>query len=1109
MSGNNDLIGQQIEQYRIEALIGDGGMGTVYKATDVRLGRAVAVKFMHPHFARLDEFRSRLTKEAQIAAKLDHPSIVKIFGFGESAYGLFIAMEYVDGGSLRAHLRRLQASGRYLPLAQSLQIGEQIADALDYAHQRGIIHRDVKPGNIILKRLDRPAEEGEAPFRAVLTDFGLVKVLESESLTQTGTTLGTPVYMSPEQCEGGAIDGRSDLYALGAVLYELITNAAPYQFKTLSEAVTTHLRGVMPPPASQHRLDIPPVLDSLLQKAMAKLPDERFENGADMAAVLRGARLAFSGLPTQVFASEAPPVDMTAPSLPAGYELSISAPGQTPSQVALTRRTISLGRGGDNDIVLAADGVSRYHARLQAIDGEWAVVDLGGVNGTFQGEERLPVNQPVALQVGDTINIGPYQLTLELVAAVAAAPVPPARTPTGLRAEPAVPIAEQPTQLPVPEVLDIYLAQDRLTVEPGMPATIHLEVVNRGTHPDRVNVRVDGLPSAWVQLPGEFVTVPPGGSAPLSVGLQVPRRSDTPTGRQRFQVRVVSQQHPDTLATATGSLLVGAFHGFESRLSENKVRLPGSVMVHVRNTGNAAGDFSVVGYDASERIQFRGETGHVPLEPGQEAVVELALSDRRATLFGSSEPIRFELEVAARHGGRQRLAGQATAAPILPPFLIYAAVVVFTFACIFGAAYLLLGDQLRGSRATPPPTTAAFATSSPSGPALSPVELTGTATIAAGAAASATSAAATATALGDADGDGLSGPQEAIARTDPNRPDTDGDGLTDGQEVLEYGSDPLRTDTDGDLLSDGDEVLRYGTNPRNPDTDGDGVRDGVEIDQGTDPLSTPVGATPIVSPSPGATASATASVSPTGAATATGTLAATRTATPARTATPTPAPSPSATPTPSPSATPSLTFTPSPSPTATLLPAPDLACVSTPPNVDGVFGIGEWTTPALFRFTLPDRLERAVDIYGVKRGAELFLAFVIADGSQDAADSVRLYVDTTANGGDPDTTDRFFQVARDGTTTIRAGVGSNSDGQEWDSDYTSGNWNAAVSAGAGSAWVVEMRIDIAAEMPALAETGFGTLLQVLFTNEGLASLPPSGSSGDAGGWQPIRHSTCP
>ncbi len=364
-------------------------------------------------------------------------------------------------------------------------------------------------------------------------------------------------------------------------------------------------------------------------------------------------------------------------------------------------------------------------------------------------------------------------------------------------------------------------------------------------------------------------------------------------------------------------------------------------------------------------------------------------------------------------------------------------------------------------------------------------------------------------ALGDADGDGLSGPQEAIARTDPNRPDTDGDGLTDGQEVLEYGSDPLRTDTDGDLLSDGDEVLRYGTNPRNPDTDGDGVRDGVEIDQGTDPLSTPVGATPIVSPSPGATASATASVSPTGAATATGTLAATRTATPARTATPTPAPSPSATPTPSPSATPSPTFTPSPSPTATLLPAPDLACVSTPPNVDGVFGIGEWTTPALFRFTLPDRLERAVDIYGVKRGAELFLAFVIADGSQDAADSVRLYVDTTANGGDPDTTDRFFQVARDGTTTIRAGVGSNLDGQEWDSDYTSGNWNAAVSAGAGSAWVVEMRIDIAAEMPALAETGFGTLLQVLFTNEGLASLPPGGSSGDAGGWQPIRHSTCP
>ncbi|MCZ7670126.1 MAG: serine/threonine protein kinase [Chloroflexi bacterium] len=170
------MLGHVInERYELQSLLGDGGMGTVYRAQDRNLNRQVAIKLMHSHFARRQEFRQRLIQEAQVAAQLDHPSIVRIFDFGSSDEGLFIAMEYVDGGSLRAHLRRLQKEGKYLPLSQSLQIGIHMAGALDYAHRRSIVHRDVKPGNIILKRLTRADEPGEQPFRAVLTDFGLVK----------------------------------------------------------------------------------------------------------------------------------------------------------------------------------------------------------------------------------------------------------------------------------------------------------------------------------------------------------------------------------------------------------------------------------------------------------------------------------------------------------------------------------------------------------------------------------------------------------------------------------------------------------------------------------------------------------------------------------------------------------------------------------------------------------------------------------------------------------------------------------------------------------------------------------------------------------------------
>ena len=150
------LIGQMFGKYRIEALIGDGGMGTVYRAYDTDLERSVALKLMHAHYARQPEFRARLRQEALTAAKLDHPSIVKIYDFADTPDGAFIAMEYIGGGSLRSHLQRLQARQRFLPLAQALQIGAQIAEALDYAHLQGVIHRDVKPGNIILKKTHPP-----------------------------------------------------------------------------------------------------------------------------------------------------------------------------------------------------------------------------------------------------------------------------------------------------------------------------------------------------------------------------------------------------------------------------------------------------------------------------------------------------------------------------------------------------------------------------------------------------------------------------------------------------------------------------------------------------------------------------------------------------------------------------------------------------------------------------------------------------------------------------------------------------------------------------------------------------------------------------------------
>lgn len=402
----NTKIGHVINnRYQLESLLGDGGMGAVYRAHDRNLNRQVAIKLMHEQYARQAEFRNRLIQEAQTAAKLDHPSIVRIFDFGASEEGLFIAMEFVDGGSLRAHLRRVQQERKYLPLSQGLQIGSHIALALDYANKQGIVHRDVKPGNIILKRLTRADKPGEQPFRAVLTDFGLVKLSEGSDMTRTGMTLGTPTYMSPEQCEGLDLDGRSDLYGLGVVLYELFTNRLPFSFQNLSEALAAHTKGVMPPPIHEARADIPPVLNTILSKLLAKDPAARYATGADLDAALQAAMISLAGTPTQIMTPEADILaQVTDP--PPGYELSIDTPGHPPSRVQLTQAVISLGRGADNDIVLPAEGVSRQHAQLQATSLGWEVLDLGGINGTFLNDRRLRAEDPTPLAPGMRVRIG-------------------------------------------------------------------------------------------------------------------------------------------------------------------------------------------------------------------------------------------------------------------------------------------------------------------------------------------------------------------------------------------------------------------------------------------------------------------------------------------------------------------------------------------------------------------------------------------------------------------------------------------------------------------------------------------------------------------------------
>jgi serine/threonine-protein kinase len=269
-------IPDRLGKYEVKAVLGKGAMGIVYQAFDPQIERVVALKTvrkdnMDPELAT--QFMARFKNEAKAAGRLRHPNIVGIYEFGEDDSVAFIAMEYVDGTGLGEHLNRNTPFG----FIQITGIVEQLLLALEYAHGCGVIHRDIKPANLIL------TTRGELK----LADFGIARIDTSE-LTMVGAVLGTPSYMSPEQCQGGQIDHRSDLFSVGVVLYELLTCEKP--FTGTVDTIMYKICREEPRPASQvSKGAFPPAIDALLAKALAKSPDARFQNAQEFRQALQRA----------------------------------------------------------------------------------------------------------------------------------------------------------------------------------------------------------------------------------------------------------------------------------------------------------------------------------------------------------------------------------------------------------------------------------------------------------------------------------------------------------------------------------------------------------------------------------------------------------------------------------------------------------------------------------------------------------------------------------------------------------------------------------------------------------------------------------------------------
>jgi serine/threonine-protein kinase len=473
------------DKYRIEGLLKRGGMGAVYRGTHLMLQKTVAIKLIKPELVTSEDTIRRFHREARAASQLDHPNIVTVYDLGQAEDGtLYIAMELVPGTSLKELVKK---EGPLQP-ERALRLAKSIASALALAHRNQIIHRDLKPQNIMV------SEDSEGREQPKLLDFGIAKTFESEgpALTSTGLVLGTPHYMSPEQAKGTAVDNRSDLYALGIILYEMLVGKVPFDDKSIPAILVKHLNE-MPRPLSQLRPGLDPALEAIVLRCLEKEPANRYQSAEGLSEALSAAESvlgAASGEP------HLPPIPVKAPAeLPrtmAGAKPTtqgVSAPDrrtQPTVRVAEPPTTRAVSRSRNKGLAIAV-GVAVLLLLAIAV-----VAGLRGIASFFDGESKTATPSAQSEQVPPgTPAVAPIDSPPKEV---------PATPDVGSAAEDVPRTAEREIELPTA----VSPSSGTPTpLEPAVPRPVEPEAAPLPANPP-VHVRCEGLSDACASLQSEL-----------------------------------------------------------------------------------------------------------------------------------------------------------------------------------------------------------------------------------------------------------------------------------------------------------------------------------------------------------------------------------------------------------------------------------------------------------------------------------------------------------------------------------------------------------------------------------------------------------------------------
>jgi len=708
---SDPLINTHLGKYQIQHRLGDGGMGSVYLALDTELRRDVAIKVMHPHFARKTELRRRFQLEAQAMAQLSHAGIVQVYDSGHQAEWFYIVMEFIRGGNLQDMLDGLRSTNQWIPLADALQLVKQLALALKYAHGNRILHRDIKPANVMMRQTS-----SDELLQPIITDLGLAKLEASVGITSTGKSVGgTPAYMSPEQSRGDNVDQRSDVYSLGVLLFELVCRERPFSASTLSQALKQH--NEQPPPLPESlRPDIPKGVAAIILKALEKDPNQRFSSAAAMAA-------AIDRLSTTSLLSTVPPTAVAGASSiqtlhqqslvrQRGHSIMDDFPSLVSSDAAvqvlypdgqskefmINQRVFSIGRDEHNDLVLNDEKISREHARIETNGVTFDVTDLGSANGTFLGNSRLLSNVPEPWNTEQALQIGGHHLRLV-----------PAKSQSdmGTRVEQAIAV----------HGVNLFLNQSELLLQPGDTASLPVVLMNLGEQVAHFNLSVDGIPTEWVRVPAA-VELMPGDSRELAITLQSPQATGSQGGTYTVSVRATNQDSPQQSALRTLKLTLAAQSSNDLGSSElegsqlHSLLLPQNgrsgepMQVELRNQGSVPQMVMLDWSGNQEKLDFQPQRGtSVTVAPGAIETITFTPSTRERTLIGVGKKYPLNVQVTSTNPrASQNLTGTVKSHGLVP---IWASSLLLGLLAVMiaGFVYNLSGiDPTTDPSETPTPT---------------------------------------------------------------------------------------------------------------------------------------------------------------------------------------------------------------------------------------------------------------------------------------------------------------------------------------------------------------------------------------------------------------------